>query len=114
MLSSNKDTQFWEQFLPQVNKAIEGALASVIAGEEALSSMGQTTAGNFDARLVEMGTKISNCANRPEESIAAADLLLEKTEEEYRGKLAGIEALRQKLAEWVRRQETNSKGEPGA
>ena len=100
---SEKDSQFWAQFLPEIKKTIEGTLAAVVAREEVQASLSESAAETFDGRLNEFQVRIAGCARRPEETMAAAEALLQEAEEEYRGKLAGIEALRQKLADWAGR-----------
>ena len=98
-----KDHQFWAQFLPEIKKTIEATLASLEEREEILASLSETSEGTFSVRLDEVRSRIENSARRPEESMAAADALLEDAEAAYRSKLAGIETLRKKLADWLER-----------
>jgi alpha-D-ribose 1-methylphosphonate 5-triphosphate synthase subunit PhnG len=108
MFSNRTDSQFWAQFLPEVNKTIDKTLASVVAREEVLALLEKSAAEDFDSRFNEVKAKISRCESRPEESVAAVDALLQKTEEEYREKLADIEALRKTLADWINAQGTRN------
>jgi hypothetical protein len=98
-----KDNQFWAQFLPEIKKTIEGTLAGVEAREKILDSLAETSAGTFPSRLDASRARMESHARRPEETIAEADALLQEAEAEYRSKLADIESLRQKLADWAGR-----------
>lgn len=100
---AEKDSQFWAQFLPEIKKTIEGTLASLADRDEILASLEETSAEKFSLRLEEMRTKIEGSARRPEETMAVADALLQEAEAAYRGKLAGIETLRKRLADWLER-----------
>ena len=98
-----KDNQFWALFLPEIKKTIDGTLAGVTAREKILDSLAETSSGTFPTRLDELRVRLESCASGPEESMAEADLLLQEAEAEYRSKLADIESLRQKLADWAGR-----------
>jgi hypothetical protein len=98
-----KDNQFWALFLPEIKKTIDGTLAGVTAREKILDSLAESSAVTFPTRLDELRVRLEGCASRPEESMAEADALLQEAEAEYRSKLADIESLRQKLADWAGR-----------
>ena len=100
---AENNSHFWAQFLPEIKKTIEGTLVSLAERDEMLASLSETSAEGFSVRLDEVRSRIEASARRPEETMAAADALLEEAESAYRSKLAGIETLRKKLADWLAR-----------
>jgi hypothetical protein len=99
----DKDNQFWSQFLPEIKKTIDGALGALAKHENALASLSETQVGTYQARLDELRSRVEGCARQPEETMSAADALLQEVEAAYRNKLAGIETLRKQLADWLER-----------
>ena len=100
---SEKDSQFWARFLPEINKIIEGTLASEAEGEEVLASLLDIPPEKLTVSWDSIRSRIEGLARCPDDSIAAADVPLEEAEEAYRGKLEAIETLRLKLADWAGR-----------
>jgi hypothetical protein len=98
-----KDSQFWARFLPEINKIIDGTLASEAERAEVLASLlnapPETLTGHWDS----IRARIEGLARCPDDRIAAADIPLKEAEDAYRDKLAGIETLRLKLADWAGR-----------
>ena len=100
---SEKDSQFWARFLPEINKIIEGTLASEAKCEEVLASLLDTPPETLTVRWDSIRARIEGSARCPDDNIAAADFPLKEAEEAYRDKLEAIETLRLKLADWAGR-----------
>ena len=98
-----KDNEFWARFLPEINKIIEGTLASEAKREEVLASLLETPPQTLAMQWDALRSRIEGLARCPDDSIAAADVPLKEAEGAYRDKLEAIETLRLKLADWAGR-----------
>jgi hypothetical protein len=92
------------EFLPEVGRAIDAALETVAAQEQALASLSR--AGD-DARVTRLERNrdrifgLKSCVERPRQACADLDALLRNDENHLREYLKQIDGLRQRLADWA-------------